>query len=98
MDRQRHGEVPGQQFLQPVHGVIGDVLEHMPQIELRIKSVEFRGAEQAIDRSSAFAASIRSSKKIVLAAEGNGAQCPFSRRVVHLDLTVIDVARECTPA
>jgi hypothetical protein len=47
-----------QQFLQPVHRMIGDTLEHLAQIQFRIKSVELRGAEQAIDRSSPFAPGI----------------------------------------
>ena len=36
------GEVPGQEFLQAVHRVIGDVLQDMAQIKFGIKIVELR--------------------------------------------------------
>ena len=44
--------------------MIGDAFEHVAQIEFRIESVQLCGAEQAVDRSSAFAASVGSSKEI----------------------------------
>jgi hypothetical protein len=44
--------------------VIGDACEHVTQIEFRIKSVELRGTEQAVNRSSSFAASIGASEEI----------------------------------
>jgi hypothetical protein len=64
MSRQSGSEVPGKKFLQPVHGMIGDALEHVTQIEFRVKSVELRAAEQAVDRSSTLAASIGASEEI----------------------------------
>ncbi len=70
---QRGGEIPWQQFPQTIDWMIGDALEDVAQIEFRIESMELRGAEQAIDRSSAFAASVGSSKEIVFPTQSNGA-------------------------
>lgn len=50
-----------------IDGVIGDRLEDVAQVKLRIKSVERGGTEQGIDRSSAFAAGVRTGEEIVLA-------------------------------
>jgi hypothetical protein len=52
------GQVPRQKFLNTVHRVIGDALQDMSQIELRIEMVEFGRAEQAVNSRCAFAAGI----------------------------------------
>jgi hypothetical protein len=59
------------------------------QVEFRTKPVEFGRTEYGIDRSCAFAASIRTSEQIVLATQGYSAQSAFGRGVVHLERTVI---------
>jgi len=50
--------VPGQQLLDAVDGVIGDAGQHLAQISFRVKAVEFGGANQAVDRRRAFPARI----------------------------------------
>ena len=50
-----------------VDGMIGYAFEHMTHIEFRIKTVELGCAQQRIDCSRAFSASIRTGEEIVLA-------------------------------
>jgi hypothetical protein len=45
MSGQRGGEVPWQEFLQAVPWVISYALEHIPQIEFRLESIELLGAK-----------------------------------------------------
>ena len=98
MSRKDGGDVPGQEFLEPVHWMFCDAFEHVAQVEFRVESVELRRTEQAVDGRSTLAAGIRASEEVVLATQSNGAQGAFSRRVVHLDAAIVDVAREGTPA
>ena len=57
MSRQRGGQVPWQKFLQAIHRMVGDAIEHVTQVQFRIDTVELRGAKQRVDRSSTFASS-----------------------------------------
>jgi hypothetical protein len=54
-------EVPGQQLVDAVDGMIGDALEHMAQIEFRIEAIQLGCAQKSINRSRAFSAGIRTS-------------------------------------
>ncbi len=92
------GEIPGEEFLDAVDGVLGDPLEHATEIELRIQSVELGCSQQRVDGGGAVTAGIGSTEQEVLPAQGYGAQCPFCRRVIHLDASIVEVARERTPA
>src|ERR1700761_578574 len=82
MSRKSGGEVPGQEFLEPVHGMFCDAFEHVAQVEFRVESVELRRTEQGVDSSSTLATSVRAGEEVVLAAQGHGAQGAFSRGVV----------------
>ena len=44
------GDVPWQQLLDAVDGMLGDALEHMAQLGFGIEAVELGGANQRIDR------------------------------------------------
>jgi hypothetical protein len=55
---QLRGQVPRQEFMYTVDGMISDSLQDMSQIELRIQIVEFGRAEQAVNGRGAFAAGI----------------------------------------
>src|SRR5450631_4128856 len=77
--------------------MIGNALQHVAHIKLRVESVELGRTEQAVNGRSAFAAGVGSGEEIVLATESHGAQGAFGSRVVHLDATIIDVTRERTP-
>jgi hypothetical protein len=53
-------DVPGQQFLDAVDGMVGDTRQHLAQIGFGIETVEFRRTNQAVDRRRPLPASIRS--------------------------------------
>ena len=55
-------EVPGQQLLDAVDGVIGDLFEYAAEVDLRIEPVKLGCSEQRIDRGCADAAGIRSTE------------------------------------
>lgn len=89
--------MPGQEFVDPVDRMLGNLLEDATQVSFRIKAVELRRANQAIDRRGAFAAGIRTREQIVLAAERNSTQRPFGGVVVDLDPSVADIAYKRPP-
>ena len=62
----RLGDVPGQEFSDSVHRVIGNARQDLAQIGLRIEAVEFGRADQAVDGGSALAAGIGAGEKIIL--------------------------------
>jgi len=68
------GDVPRQQFADAPDGVVGDAREHVAQAALRIQTVQFRRADQAVDCGGALATRIRACEKVILAAQGNDAQ------------------------
>ena len=43
------GDIPGQELLDAVDGVVGDLSEDSTEIERRIESVEFGRADQAVE-------------------------------------------------
>ena len=51
-------DVPGQQFLDAVDGMVGDTRQHLAQIGFGIETVEFRRTNQAVDRRRPLPASI----------------------------------------
>jgi len=53
--------------------MVGDTGYHVPQIGFGIEPVEFRRTDQAVDVGRAFPTSIRSSKQVVLASQGDAA-------------------------
>jgi 2-succinyl-5-enolpyruvyl-6-hydroxy-3-cyclohexene-1-carboxylate synthase len=57
--------------------MVGNSCEHVAQIRLRIDTVEFCGANQAVDCGGTFAARVRTSKQIVAATNGYPAQRAF---------------------
>ena len=91
-------EIPGEEFLDAVDGVIGDLFEHAAEIELRIQPVELGGSQQRVDGGGAVPAGIGSTEQEVLPAQSHNAQSPFCRRVIHLVASIVEVAGERTPA
>ncbi len=57
--------------------VVGDALQHLPQIEFRVEAVELDAAGQGVDRGGEFAAVIGFRKQEVLTPETDRAQRPF---------------------
>ena len=64
MLRNQGGEVPRQQLLDAVDGMIGDAFEHVAQIEFWIKAIQLGCAQESIDRSRAFSAGIRTGEEV----------------------------------
>jgi len=58
--------VPRKEFSNAVDGMICNTGQDMRQISFRIEVVQFRRADQAVYRGSAFTASIGSGKQIIL--------------------------------
>ena len=92
------GEIPGREFLDAVDGVISDPIEHAAEIEFRIQPVELGCPQQRVDGCGAVTAGIGTAGQEVFPIQSHSAQSPFGRRVVHLDLPIVEVARERTPA
>ena len=47
---QSSGNIPGQEFFDPVDRVLADALEHVAQVRFGVDIVELRRADQAVDR------------------------------------------------
>jgi hypothetical protein len=64
MSRKTGGEVPGQEFLEPVHWMFRDAFKHVAQsVEFRVVSVELRRTEPAVDGRRTLAAGVRASDR-----------------------------------
>jgi len=50
------GEVPGEQFVDPVDRMVGDAGQDSAEIAFGIESIEFRRSDERVDGGSAFAA------------------------------------------
>jgi hypothetical protein len=48
--------------------MIGDAGQHVSEIRFRVETVEFGGADQAVDRGGALAAGIGAGEQVVFAA------------------------------
>src|SRR3954471_2871195 len=64
-------DVPGQEFCDAVDGMIGDVLDQVPQIDFRFEAVLFGGFDQAVDCCCTQPTCIRTSKCPIAPAEGD---------------------------
>jgi hypothetical protein len=91
-------DVPGQQFLDAVDGMVGDTRQHLAQIGFGIDTVEFRRTNQAVDRRRPLPASIRSGKQVVLSAQSHAPQRAFGSVVVDFDVAIFYIAGQCLPA
>jgi len=92
------GQIPGQQLADAADVVVGDLGEHRPQVEFRVEAVELGRADEAVERGGTISACVGAGEQVILAAESHGAECSFGRAVVYLQLAIVDVAREGTPA
>jgi hypothetical protein len=50
--------------------MLGDALEHRAQVQLWVQAVQFRRAQQTVDRGGPLAARIRAGKEKILAPKG----------------------------
>ena len=72
--------------------MVGNALQHLAQIRLRVQAVQFRRADQAIDGGTPFAAGIRTREQIVLPAQSDSPQGTFGGVVVDFDVPVFGEA------
>ena len=70
--------------------MVGDAGQHIAEIGFGIETVQFGGADQAVDRGGALAAGIGAGEQVVLAAQSDGAQGAF-RGVVMCALRKVTV-------
>lgn len=90
--------VSGKEVVNAVDGVVGDLRKDIAQPRFGINTVVLGGANQQVNRASAFAFSVGIGEHEVTAADGHAAQGPFGSRVVDLDQTVrtvISLAHLC---
>ena len=63
------GDGPRQQLVDPVDRVVRNAFEHVAQVRLRVKAVQFGRADQRVERGSALATGIGAGEQPVLAAD-----------------------------
>ena len=95
--RQCISQVPGQEVVYPVDGMLGDALQHVAQPSLGVDAIELGRANQAIHRGRALAAAVGAGKQEVAPAVCNAAQRPLGRRVVDLDTAIVGIAGQGWP-
>ena len=91
------GAMPGQELVNTVDRMIGDVSQHMAQPGFGVDTVQLGRPDQRVDGGSAFAAGVGAGKQVVTATNGQPTQSAFCCGVVDLDLAVIAVARQRRP-
>ena len=75
--RQSGGDVPREELLDAVDGMIGDASHHLAEICFRVETVEFRRGDQTVDNSSPISARIGTCEEIVLPSQGDGPRGTF---------------------
>ena len=67
------GASPGQEGVNPVDRMVGDVGQHMAQPGFGVDTIELGGADQRVDRRSPFAATVRTGEQVITPADGDTA-------------------------
>jgi hypothetical protein len=57
--------MPRQQFVAPIDWMLGDTCKDKAQVRLRIDVIEFGGADQGVNRGSAFTTGIGTREEVV---------------------------------
>ena len=60
--------VPGQEIINPIDGMIGDMRQHVTQPGFGVDTVQLGRADQRVDRGGALAAAVGAGKQIVAVA------------------------------
>ncbi len=71
------GEMPWQQFLDAVDGMLGDAREHLAQVSFRIQAIELGRADKAVEGGGSLATSVGSRKEKILPSLSDTAQGAF---------------------
>ena len=87
-----------QEFGDQMVFVRGQALQHVFEIGIRIMPIEFGALNQAHDRSRTLAGPQRAREQPVFSSNRNGPDLVFCPVVVNRQLSVIQEARECSPA
>lgn len=90
-------EVPRQEHVNAVDGVVCDQREHMAQPGFGVHPVQLGSADQRVDGGGTFVAAVCASEQVVAPADDYAKQCRLGRRVVDLDGTVVAMAQQCGP-
>ena len=91
------GDVPGQQFLNAIDGMIRNARQHFPQVSFGIEVIEFGAADQAVDCCGSLSAGIGAGEKVVLSTYRDRTQSPLGRVIVDLQVTIVAVTRQGIP-
>src|SRR5438067_36230 len=94
----RGGPIPGQELVDALGRVGGEPREDVAQPCLGVETIELGGLGQRVDGGGALAAIVGTCEQPILAAEGDGADCPLGCVVVDLDAAVVAVAGELRPS
>jgi hypothetical protein len=89
--------VPRQEFGDAPSRVVGDPVEDVGEVMLRINAVELGGLDQRVHRCGAPAAGVGAGEEPVLAADGDTAQGAFGRVVVGRQAAIIEAADKRSP-
>ena len=95
--RELRGAVPGQEVVDPIDRMIGDVGQHMAQPGLGVNTAQLGRADQRVDGGGTLATAVGASKQVVAPANGNATQGALGGRVVDLDDAVVAVAQQRRP-
>jgi hypothetical protein len=79
VSRKRGSQVPRQELLDAVDGVIGNALQHGAKVEFWVETVQLGRTEQTIERCGPFPTGVGARKKIAFATQCHCAQRPFCR-------------------
>ena len=71
--------------------------QHASQIRLGVDAIQFRGAQEAIERGRTLATLIRPQKQEVLSPNGHASERAFCRIVVHLNAAIVQIPGERLP-
>ena len=78
-------------------GGVADASDHVAQISERVDAVAFAAAHEAVEYRGGAAAAIAAEKKIIFAADRDGAQRVFGGVVVDRQIAVVGVATQRIP-
>jgi dihydrodipicolinate reductase len=89
--------VPGQQLLNAIDGMIGDMGQHIAQISLRINAVQPGAADERVHGRSALATTVSPHEQEVLASQAASPQGIFGDVIVDFGNPVLAVIRQGLP-
>ncbi len=89
---------PRQQFVEAVDGMAVDhLLQDVPQIGVGLDVVQLARRDQRADHCPSMAAAVAAGEQVVLAAEGDGADCALDRIGIELNSAVVQEACQAMP-